>query len=167
MHPILEALLDDDIDRVLIYAGQTLPEGLRLLHEAVELGNHQVVEALLQTEHVRDLHRFDDWAHTPLSLAVRKRRPRLVMILLGHGANPNAIHESAPGYSALSWAVMNRDVQLVGVLYWMRELILCCADGCSSVHSTWPKSKLLIPATRMTSQSCSCSRIAVLAQCCD
>lgn len=68
--------------------------GMTALHFAAQQGNYEVAEALLKAGARIDIK--DSWGNTPLWKGVFAFQgdPRLIRLLLDHGANPDVVNNS-------------------------------------------------------------------------
>lgn len=106
------ALLDHGANPLLVDEG----DGRTALHFAfLQTPNLEMVELLLSRDSREELLRKGDSnGKAPLHLAALQREPRFVEILLGAGADPNAVNEH--GYTPLHWAAKNNFLESAQLL---------------------------------------------------
>ncbi|CAG5131700.1 unnamed protein product, partial [Candidula unifasciata] len=86
------------------------------LHEAVELGNKEIVKVLLTSQNVKVDARRPDSGLTPLMLALQLHRQsdrrEIISELINHQASLH-LHDTIQGKTPLMLAIQSRDVSLV------------------------------------------------------
>lgn len=108
-------LLEQNTDPFETNADKTTP-----LHHAASYGLHRAAKKLLSLGVPIDAR--DQYNSTPLICAVAQKLPNMALLLLDHGANPNATNSI--GNSALSLAIVNK-----GFISVVRRLIECGAEN--------------------------------------
>lgn len=118
--PIVQAAADDDIETVrqLIYQGadvnakESNASGSTALHFAVENGNYELVELLLNSGAKVNIR--NEEKRTPLLMLEFDTSADLIRLLLNHGAKISATDEE--GNNALHRAAENDDPQVIELL---------------------------------------------------
>ncbi|BFZ25618.1 hypothetical protein BsWGS_28657 [Bradybaena similaris] len=97
-----------------VYRNETVQQ--TALHEAVELGNREIVEVLLTSQNVKVDVRRPDSGLTPLMLALQLHRQsdrkEIIKLLINHQASLR-LHDTIQGKTPLMFAIQSKDVSLV------------------------------------------------------
>lgn len=116
--PLLFAMLENDLSKFIFYLDKARIEminkpfqGFYLLNHAVRYGHDEMVSLLLDRN--ADLDVVDADGQTPLSCAIATNNEKLVQILLGKGANPNAVVQER---TLLSWAIEFDNTNIINLL---------------------------------------------------
>lgn len=109
--PVVKYLIDNGADSFIRSA-----EGSTILHKVASHGHTDILIAVLNYPQIKELfHQRDDDERVPLHEAVRGfDKPKIVQILLEHGADPNVKNKF--GFTPLHWAAQHGFIESAKIL---------------------------------------------------